>query len=74
MKILDDYRYEIVNNRRDIDVYKDCVVNIDFNIDFNSKEIDNNSNCDLNRYYNCNKKVSIISYCMRKTSIASINP
>ena len=34
---LDDYRYEIVNNRRVIDIYKDCVVNIDFNIDFNNR-------------------------------------
>ena len=41
---LDDYRYEIVSNRRDIDTYKDCVVNIDFNIDFNSRKEDNNSN------------------------------
>lgn len=40
---LDDYRYEIVNNRRDIDTYKDCVVNIDFNIDVNSREGNNNS-------------------------------
>lgn len=35
---LDDYRYEIVSNRRDIDINKDGVVNIDFNIDFNSIE------------------------------------
>lgn len=35
---LDDYRYEIVNNRRDIDIYKDEVFNIDFNIYFNSRE------------------------------------
>ena len=47
VKNLDDYRYEIVSNRRDIDIYKDCVVNIDFNIDFNSKETDNNSNYEI---------------------------
>lgn len=35
---LDDYRYEIVNNRRYIDICKNGVVNIDFNIDFNSIE------------------------------------
>lgn len=46
-KNLDDYRYEIVSNRRDIDIYKDCVVNIDFNIDFNSIEEDNNSNYEI---------------------------
>lgn len=44
---LDDYRYEIVNNRKAIDIYKDGVVNIDFNIDFNSREVDNNSNCEI---------------------------
>ena len=45
--ILDDYRYEIVSNRRDIDINKDDVVNIDFNIDFNSREGDNNSNYEI---------------------------
>ena len=47
---LDDYRHEIVSNRRDIDIYKDCVVNIDFNIDFNSIEKDINSNCKIKLY------------------------
>lgn len=47
VKILDDYRHEIVSNRIDIDIYKDGVVNIDFTIDFNSKEIDINSNCEI---------------------------
>ncbi len=47
MNILDDYKYEIVNNRRDIDIYKDRVVNIDFNIDFNSREEDINNNCNI---------------------------
>lgn len=69
---LDDYRHEIEDNRRDIDVYKDGVVNIDFNIDFNSREENNNSNCDLNRDYNCNRKISIINNYIRKTSIVSI--
>ena len=46
-KNLDDYRYEIVINRRDIDINKGGVVNIDFNINFNSREIDNNSNCKI---------------------------
>lgn len=46
-KDLDDYRYEIVSNRRDIDIYKDGVVNIDFNINFNSREININSNCEI---------------------------
>lgn len=40
---LDDYRYEIVNNRRDIDIYKDSVVNIDFN----SREVDTDSICNI---------------------------
>ena len=74
---LDDYRYEIVSNRRTIDVYKYCVINIDFNIDFNSIEEDINSNCEIindeYRTYNCNRKASIISISMRKTSIANIN-
>lgn len=69
---LDDYRHEIEDNRRDIDIYKDGVVNIDFNIDFNSREENNNSNCDLNRDYNCNRKISIINNYIRKTSIVSI--
>ena len=43
-KDLYDYRYEIVSNRRDIDIYKNGVFNIDFNIDFNSIEEDINSN------------------------------
>ncbi len=47
VNILDDYRYEIVSNRRAIDIYKDGVVNIDFNIDFNSREKDNNSVCEI---------------------------
>ena len=47
VKNLDDYRYEIVSNRRYIDIYKDCVVNIDFNIDFNNREENNNSNCEI---------------------------
>ena len=34
---LDDYIYEIVSNRRDIDIYKDIIVNIYFNIDFNNR-------------------------------------
>ena len=72
MKILDDYRHEIVGNRRTIDIHKDGVVNIDFNIDFNNRGEDNNSNCNLNRDYNCNRKASIISNFIRKTSIISI--
>ena len=47
VKILDDYRHEIVGNRRTIDIHKDGVVNIDFDIDFNSRKIDNNSNCEI---------------------------
>ena len=69
---LDVYRYEIEYNRRDIDIYKDGVANIDFNIDFNSREGDNNSNCNLNRYYDCNRRASIISISIRKTNIVSI--
>ena len=46
-KDLYDYRYEIVSNRRDIDIYKDCGFNIDFDIDFNSREEDNNNNCEI---------------------------
>ena len=49
-KNLDDYRYEIVINRRDIDINKGDVVNIDFNIDFNNREVDNNSNCNIKIY------------------------
>lgn len=40
---LDDYRYEIASNRRDIDIYKDSVVNIDFN----SREVDTDSICNI---------------------------
>ena len=40
---LDDYRYEIVSTRRDIDIYKYGV----FNIYFNNREVDNNSNCNI---------------------------
>ena len=47
VKILDDYSYEIVSNRRDIDIYKDSVVNIDFNINFNNRGEYNNSNCNI---------------------------
>ena len=47
MKILDDYRHELVSNRRAIAIYKDSIVNINFNIDFNSRKIDNNSNCEI---------------------------
>ena len=39
--------YEIVSNRRDIDIYKDIIVNIYFNIDFNNREGDINSNCEI---------------------------
>ena len=31
------YIYEIISNRRDIDIYKDIIVNIYFNIDFNNR-------------------------------------
>ena len=44
---LDNYRYEIVSNRRDIDIYKDGVFNIDFNVNFNSKEINSNGDCEI---------------------------
>lgn len=44
---LDDYRYEIVSNRRNIDIYINGVVNIVFNINFNSRKEDNNSNCKI---------------------------
>ena len=47
---LDDYRYEIVNNRRTIDINKNSVVNIDFNINFNSREYNNNSNNNIKSY------------------------
>ena len=67
-----------MSNRRDIDIYKDGIVNIDFNIDFNNREIDNNSNCEIindeYRDYNYNRKASIISISIRKTNIININP
>ena len=55
---LDDYIYEIVSNRRDIDVNQDDIVNINFN----NKEVYNNSNCKIIS----NRKASIISNCVRK--------
>ena len=67
--ILDDDKYEIESNRRIIDICKNGVVNIDFN----SREENINSNYDLNRDYNCNRKANIISDYIRKTSIVSIN-
>ena len=44
---LDGYRCKIVSNRRDIDIYINGVVNIVFNINFNSRKEDNNSNCNI---------------------------
>lgn len=73
---LDDYRYEIVSNRRAIDINIDCIVNIYFNIDFNNREVNNNSNCEIisdkYRAYNYNRKTSIINISIRKISIVSI--
>lgn len=49
-KDLDNYRYEIVRNRIVIDIYINGSVNTDFNINFNSREKDNNSNCKIEIY------------------------
>ena len=43
---LDDYRYEIEDNRRDIDIYKDIVDNSSVDIE------DNINNCNSKIVYN----------------------
>lgn len=43
---LDDYRYEIEDNRRDIDIYKDSVDNINTDIE------DDSNNCSSKIAYN----------------------
>ena len=44
---LDDYRCKIVSNRRDIDIYINGVFDYDFIVNFNSKEINSNSDCEI---------------------------
>lgn len=57
---LDDYRYEIEDNRRNIDIYKDIVDN-------NSTDIkDNNNDCNTkisyNKINNSNREVKVVRY------------
>lgn len=57
---LDDYRYEIEDNRRVVDIYKDVIDNSNIDIE------DNINDCDSKIYYNkisnSNNEVKIIRY------------
>lgn len=66
---LDDYRYEIEDNRRDIDIYKDIIdnssVDIEDNINnFSSKGV-------YNKIWDYNREVKCVRYNSKGTYIIS---
>ena len=60
MKILDDYRYKIVSNRKDIDIYKNSIDNSSTDVEDNSSG--HNSKIAYNKINNSNREVKVVRY------------
>ena len=62
---LDDYRYEIVSNRRDIDIYKNSINNSSTDIEDNISCC--NSKIDYNKISNNDREVEVVRYDNKRT-------